>query len=225
MFAASPTAARPDRSDPSRDPAAGSTPVPTRTGRLLLFLYKLIDYGKGLAHLVQQRAGSRVPTALAGQFGTMNIALILARIVRGLRLAAELEARLLAHPLREEAAPDQVRAPSERAPRPDQPNEPHVRRVAPQLPDMPTPEEIAEAVRHRPVGAVIADICRDLGITQAHPFWDEMMLVVTEFGGNFVALVKDVVDRMCWWARDPSAFDQIAWPESQAVAACGTGPP
>jgi hypothetical protein len=225
MSAAPSTAERAHRPDPPPDPAAGSTPVPTRTGRLIGFLHKVMDYGKSLARLVQQRAGSRVPTTLAGHFGTMNIALILARIVRGLRLATALEARLVAHPLHEEAEPAPVRAPSDRAPRPDQPTRPRASRIPPQLPDMPTPEEIAEAVRHRPVGAVIADICRDLGITQSHPLWDEVMTIVTEFGGNFVALVKDVVNRMCWWARDPSAFDQVAWPDSPALAACGTGPP
>jgi len=225
MLAAPTTAALPHRPDPSQDPAAGSTPAPTRTGRLLGFLHKVMDYGKSLARLVQQRAGSRVPTTLAGHFGTMNIALILARIVRGLRLATALEARLVAHPLREEAASDVVPTRSDRAPRIAQPTGPRARRIAPQLPDMPTPEEIAEAVRQRPVGAVIADICRDLGITQSHPLWDEVMTIVTEFGGNFVALVKDVVDRLCWWARDPTALEQLTWPDSQPAAACGTGPP
>jgi hypothetical protein len=89
---------------------------------------------------------------------------------------------------------------------------------------MPTPAEIAEAVRHRPVGAVIADICSDLGLTQSHPLWNEMVSVVTEFGGNFVALVKDVLDRLFWWARDPSALEQLGWLVPQ-TAACGTGPP
>jgi hypothetical protein len=96
-----------------------------------------------------------------------------------------------------------------------------------QLPDMPTPDEIAEAARHRPIGAVIADICRDLGITQSHPLWGEVMMVVTEFGGNLVTLVEDIVDRLCWWDRDPAAFEQLGWsaPDPQAAAAYSTGPP
>ena len=219
------TAALPNDPDLSRDPAAANTPVPTRTSRVLGVLSKLVDHGKALAHLVQQRVGTPVPSTLAGQFGTMNIVLILTRIVRGLRLAAALEARLVAHPLREQAASDVVRAPSDRAPRTAQPTLPRVRRVAPQLPDMPTAEDIAEAVRHRPIGAVIADICSDLGITQSHPLWNEVMMVVTEFGGNAVALIKDALDRLCWWSTDPSAFGLVEWPDWQAAAACSTGPP
>jgi hypothetical protein len=219
------TAALPDDPAPPPDRAAGNAPEPTRTGHLIGFLHRLVDYGKSLARLVQQRTGSPVPASVAGMFGTMNAALILMRIVRGLQLAAALEARLRAHPLRESVTPMPVRAPSDCAPCPAQPSRPRVRHVAPELPDMPTPAEIAEAARHRPIGAVVADICRDLGIVQSHPLWGEAMMIVTEFGGDLVALVKDIVDRLCWWERDPSAFEQIAWPESQAVAACGTGPP
>jgi hypothetical protein len=77
------------------------------------------------------------------------------------------------------------------------------------------------------VGAVIADICRDLGIVQSHQLWGEMMMVVTEFGGNFVRLFKDTWDRMATWFTDPAALTQDGWPTPwpQAAAACGTGPP
>jgi hypothetical protein len=220
------TTALPNDPDPSQEPAVASTPVATRTGLLIGFLHRLIDYGNSLADLVLQRSDTPVPSTVAGMFGTMNVALILARILRGLRLASALEARLVAHPLREEAAPDVVRAPSDRAPRTGQPTRPRPSRATLcQLPDMPSAEEIAEAARHRPIGAVIVDICRDLGITQSHPMWGEVMLVVTEFGGNLVALVKDIVDRLCWWDRDPAAFGLVAWPESETAAACSTGPP
>jgi hypothetical protein len=172
MSAASTTAALSTAPEPSQDPAAGCAPAPTRTGHLIGFLHRLVDYGKSLARLVQQHADTRVPSSVAGMFGTLNAALILMRIVRGLRLAAALETRLRAHPLREEAASDLVHTPSDRAPRTTQPTKPRPSRaMACQLHDMPTAEEIAEAVRHRPIGAVIADICRDLGITQSHPLW------------------------------------------------------
>jgi hypothetical protein len=230
MSAAPSPAALPNEPDPPPDQAAGNAPVQTRTGHLIGFLHMLIDYGKSLARVVQQRADARVPSSIAGMFGTIDAALILMRIVRGLRLAAALETRLVAHPLREPAAAasDLVRAPSDRAPRTTQPTRPRPSRaMVCQLPDMPTPDEIAEAARHRPIGAVIADICRDLGITQSHPLWGDVMMVVTEFGGNLVELVKDIVDRLCWWDRDPAAFEQVGWsaPDSPAATACGTGPP
>ena len=97
----------------------------------------------------------------------------------------------------------------------------------PSLPDVPTAEEIAAALRHRPAAAVIADICRDLGIVPAHPLWGEVMTVIAEYGGNFVKFFTDVMDRMCTLLTAASAVDADGRPvlRSQPVAACGTGPP
>ena len=39
---------------------------------------------------------------------------------------------------------------------------------------MPTEQEIAEAVRCRRIGAVLVEICADLGITCEHPLWQEI---------------------------------------------------
>jgi hypothetical protein len=39
---------------------------------------------------------------------------------------------------------------------------------------MPTAEQIAAEVRRRPIGAVIADICRDLRILPSHPLWRDI---------------------------------------------------
>jgi hypothetical protein len=226
MNAAPTTAALPNAPDPHPDQAPGSAPAPTRTSRLLSLIHTLIAYGTAFAQALQQRA--TVPASVAQQFGTLNIALILSRIVRGLQLATALEARLVAHPLREMAPSAALRAPTYREPRIAPPVEPRARRpVLPPLPDMPTAEQIAEAVRRRPAGAVIADICRDLGIVPSHPLWRKVMMAVTEFGGNYARLFSDVVKRVCTWLDDPgaSADDRspASWP--QAAAACGTGPP
>ena len=225
MSAASSAAALPNRPDPLADPATGHASPSTRTGRLLGLLHRLIDYGKDLAHSLQQRTAE--PAAVARHFGTLNIVLILSRITRGLRLAAALEARLVAHPLRETPTPALVRAPSGRAPRTAPSTAPRTRRPQPQLPDVPTAEEIAEALRHRPMGEVIADICRDLGIVQTHPLWSEVMKVVTEFGGNYVKLLNDALDRLFAWFADPSALNEDGSPApwSQTAAACSPGPP
>ena len=228
MSAASPAAALPNRPDPPADPATASASASTRTGRLLGLLHRLIDYGKDLAHSLQQRtASTTAPSAAARHFGTLNIVLILSRIARGLRLAAALEARLVAHPLREAPTPAIVRASSSRAPRSAPPAAPRASRPASRLSDVPTAEEIAEALRHRPVGEVIADICRDLGIVQSHPLWGDVMMVVLEFGGNYLKLFNDAMDRLCSWITDPAGLyhDGSPAPSPQAAAACSTGPP
>ena len=231
MSAASITAALPDRPgsppDPPRDPAAASAPAPTRTGRLFGLVRKLIDYGKDLAHTLQQRTAATNLFTIARHFGTSDIALILARITRGLLLANALEARLVSRPVREVAATALVRAPPDRPRRTAQPAAHCAGGAASGLALVPTAHQIAAALRHRPVGAVIADICRDLGIVPAHPLWREVMLVITEHGGSITKLLKDVLDRVFARFADPSAVEQDGWPApwQQAVAACGTGPP
>ena len=81
-------------------------------------------------------------------------------------------------------------------PRPPRPPAPPKQQPDPRLARLPTSEEIAEEVRHRPIGAVLADICRDLGIVPSHPLWLELMVLVPEHGGNFPALFEDIWDRV-----------------------------
>ena len=222
MSAAFATAERPNRPDPSPDPAAGSVWEQSRTSRLLGLLRKLIDYGLELACSLQQNPAVATLVTVALHFGTRDIARILARITRGLQLAGELEAKLVRRPLPETVAQDFFRMPVDRKPR-------SARTAAPraQLPDMPTAEEIAAALRDRPAGEVIADICRDLGIVPAHPLWGEIMMVVTEFGGNFMRLFKNVMDRLTAWSTDPTLLINDGWAERyvQAAAVGATGPP
>ena len=207
---------------PGRPSATGSAPAQPCANRVLTLLRKLIDYGQDLARTVQQRAAAGTLFTLALRFGTKDVALILARISRGLQLATALEARLVSHPPRPDAVPAPLRAPSDRVRRTAQPR---VRR--PSLPDLPTAAEIAAALRHRPAAAVIADICRDLGIVPAHPLWRDVMVVLSGHGGNFVAFFKDVVHRLFTAPRDPSPVDADEWPAlgPHPAAACGTGPP
>jgi hypothetical protein len=194
---------------------------------MLSLLRKLIDYGQDLVRSVQQRAAAGTLLTIALRFGTQDAAVILARIARGLLLANALEARLIVRPVRLDArpapaGPAPVRAPPEGA-------EGTVRRAVkrPALPDVPTAEEIAAALRHRPAAAVIADICRDLGIVPAHPLWGEVMAVLSEHGGGFVKYFKNVMDRMCLWltARAAVYAEAQPAPRSQPAAACSTGPP
>ncbi len=88
---------------------------------------------------------------------------------------------------------------------------------------LPTPDQIATAVRRQPIGAVIADICRDLGITPRHPLWRELQLVIIREGGSLARLVSDMLDQVFPMpatipARSPTLPRQIP------AAAC-TGPP
>src|SRR5689334_21985755 len=95
----------------------------------------------------------------------------------------------------------------DRGPRPPRP--PRQRRRArpatpgtqladPRLAALPTPAEIADQVRRQPIGAVLADICYDLGIVPADPLWKEIHDVSLNFGGNYARLLQDTISRAFW---------------------------
>jgi hypothetical protein len=230
----------------------GDTPAQSHSGtaahapadRLLSLLRKLIEYGQDLARTVQQRAAAATLFTVAVHFGTRDMALILARITRGLRLAAALEARLVSRPARLGSAAAPVRqpahvpadtpadgAPDDHAPADHSPADPAKRPARragtrPNLPDVPTAEEIAAALRHRPAAAVIADICRDLGIVPAHPLWDEVMKVLCGHGGNVMTFFKDTMARLFRSLAAAVMTDADGWPAPpRAALVCGTGPP
>ena len=195
------------------------TDKPTPSGRLLRLVRKLIDYGKQLGAALTQRTADLA--SVTRDFGTKDIALILARIRCGLERANLLEARII-----DEAAQLDARAacPAAVAPRAPpaapRPPAPPKQQPDPRLARLPTSEEIADEVRHRPIGAVLADICRDLGIVPSHPLWLELMVLVPEHGGNFPALFEDIWDRVL---PLPGIGPPGASPPSLAPAA--TGPP
>src|SRR5271169_5427114 len=157
--------------------------------RLLGLVRKLIDHGKQLAAAVGQRSLPNDPALAGCCFGTSDIALILSRITLALQRATGLEARLLRSAARPDPKPRPPRVPSPRAARaPPAPADPRLAR-------MPTAEQIAAEIRHRPVGAVIADICRDLGIMPDHPLWRELHLAIILHGGNLARFVTDMFER------------------------------
>ncbi len=229
MTAAPATAALTPHPDPHQDRPADRAEPPTRTGRFLNLVRKLIDYGKQLAATLQQRPSATQLWDAARDFGTRDIALILARITRGLLLAGALEARLVSHPLPEQTRAAPARASSPRASRAAPPAAPRAEPPEdPRLARLPTPEQIAAEVRRRPVGVVLADICRDLGIVTCHPLWQELHFAIMDGGGSFIRLWKDISKRASAARRaEPPADAPPAWPAPwpQTVAACGTGPP
>src|SRR5215475_177276 len=78
--------------------AAASTPPPTteptRSSRLLSLVRKLLDYGRELAATIRQRTVTE-PVFARSCFGTVDLAVILARIAHGIQRANALEARVL----------------------------------------------------------------------------------------------------------------------------------
>ena len=181
------------------DPTRAAPAMPSRIGRVLRVVRRLIDIGRELAATIHQRATDRDFDLFAKPFGTDHFAFIVARITNGLRLALALEARLCQRAERGRdfgSAPIRTAAASApRADRPPAPPEPEPAAPAqdPRLARLPTDAEIAAAVRRRPIGAVIVDILRDLGITPGQldrPFWDELSHAVMAYGGSFFGWVN-----------------------------------
>jgi hypothetical protein len=176
--------------------------MPARIGRVLAVVRMLIGYGKDLAEAMHRRAGKPVFVTATLPFGTLDPMAILARIACGLSRAVALEARLAAcaargrdlSPLAEPPAGPTKPAAS-RQPKPPAPRPQRASRAAPD--GFPTAAQIAAEVRRRPVGAVVADICRDLGLLPGQcdrEFLKELSAIITEYGGKLSRWVK-VIDR------------------------------
>ena len=200
--------------DPHQDHTGAVAAAPSRSGRLLLLVRMLIDYGFELANTLRRRAAANDVGAMVRPFGTTDLAMIFARITRGLRLAGALEERLMRHPVPEEKKPAGTSAPSQGQPRAARP--PAVRRSLdpdPRLAGMPTPEQIAADIRRRPVGAVIVDICRDLGIMPGHKLWRELSLAIIDPRGSLTRLTKDIFRRLRMLRPGATVVVDPAWAE------------
>jgi hypothetical protein len=221
------TAVDTNRPDPLQDRPATGADESTRTGRLLGLVRKLIDYGRQLAATLQQHTSITSFHDIASDFCTTDIGLILARITRGLERAMALEARLVSRPLRETPAPSALGASSGRQPRTTVPSERSASMDDPRLARMPTAAEIAADVRRRPIGAVIADIFRDLGIQPNNPLWRELSLAIIVNGGSLAKLVGDICTEGGKWVLHRLATMDPAGraPHVPSVVAHGTGPP
>lgn len=191
------------------DPNRAGAGIPSRIGRLLCLVRGLIDYGKELAGAIQQRGAVPHAALVTNAFGTHDIAQILAHITRGLHRAAALEARLdrraasgrdlgtastpaSSAPARRK--PGATQPPAQRAALPDDPR----------LARLPTPKEIVAGVRHRPIGIVIANICRDLGITPGqvdNALWDELVHAIVAHGGNLADFYRSMNHRCLGHSR------------------------
>ncbi len=192
-----------------RSPADPATDLAQRDpvrGRLAGLVRKLMDFGRDLIATLQSRDPPDPPLDVAHRFGGATLALIIARITRGLMIAAALERRLL-HPRPRSAGetkPTKPRAqPASRRPRLSEDEE--------LLGELPSAREIAARIRSRKTGAVIADICRDLGIATDHPLWREIHKAILSHGGSMVKVMN------VWFRRARQAAHLPVPPEDAAA--------
>ena len=179
-------------------PAVEPTPTPgpqnqgkNRCGPLITLVRRIIDHGRDLIAALQRQNTPTPSTPLARRFGSFDLALIIARITRGLLLATALESRLLRAP---PARPRPPRPPSQSA-RPRAP-QPQAQPDSDLLANMPSAEAIAAQIRHRSAGAVIVDICRDLGIDTTHPLWPAIRDAIIGHNGSLARMVTFWIDRL-----------------------------
>ena len=205
---------------------AAPTSKPSPSGRLLVLVRQLIDYGKRVADALRQCGPEPLSRGSAWTFGCADVALILARITRGLLLAEALEARIIGTAARLDAEPAPSRPAAQRKPQSARvASERSARPAMPDLPGLPTAEQIAAEVRRRPIGAVIADICRDLCIMPSDPLWPELRDLIIHYDGSLARLVKDIFDRTLGPLPSARDFRALAAPAPPSPEPSGTGPP
>jgi hypothetical protein len=220
--------------DPATELAAPSGPLNQRDNRhapLLGLVCRIIDFGRDLLATLERQNTPVPSTLIAGRFGTFNLALIIARITRGLRLAAGLESRLR----RARPAPTAPRAIVSRPAAPTRPR-PARRPVPSQAEDdaallrgVPSAQEIAAHIRNRSAGAVIVEICRDLGIDTTHPLWPNIRDAIIAYDGSLARMLKLWMGRASAFLAGVALGGEAApaepWHAWSRPLAAGTGPP
>ncbi len=181
------TAAPAQRPDPPQDPAPAASP--TYTARLLGLVRKLIDFGHEIAAAVQQHPTGEDHVPLALRFGTKSIALMLASIARGLRLAAVLEERLGGPPARLNPAQATARALSRRRPRAPRDASPTQDNGRARL---PTSRKIAAWYREYPVETVLMHLRSALGLTPDDPLWEEVNDLLIEHHADRMRQAQEI---------------------------------
>jgi hypothetical protein len=172
----------------------------SRIGRFLGLLGRLILYGHDLADKLRQSADTPAFARLALPFGTTDLTAILRSITRGLMLAIALHERLERRAARgRDITPTPLRSPSLRAPAAPRPSVPRAKPEAtPDVVTLPTPQQIAAPLRRRPLGAVLVDICHDLGIMPGDmepELSRALRAAIIEYGGSLARYLSRTMDR------------------------------
>jgi len=183
-------------SDAVANPPTPNRPTPPRIAQVLGVVRTLIIYGQNLAETLNQHASQPhiLPcfSFIARVFVTKDIAVILARITRGLLRAAALEQRLQNRAARgRDIQPAALRPPSRRKRRAAEPATSPAA-YDPRQANPPMLEQIVAQDRRRSIGAILVDICLDLGIIpgQMDPAsWNELARDLTLYGGDLENLV------------------------------------
>jgi hypothetical protein len=185
---------------------------PQRIATFLRVVRILLGYGRHLADTVNHRAAAPGFATIAACFGTANLALILARLHRGILRAAALERVLLARAARgrdirlaasRNRAANRPPVPADAAGQQTAPPTPRHVAPAPSLslgPDhpanfhTPTLEQLEAQVRRRPLGRTIVDICLDLAVVPGlctGTFWNELFDLARCHGGSIARLMQE----------------------------------
>ncbi len=204
--------------------------LPEGIAAVLAVLQILLTYGNHLLATLERRAAQRSFATIAQCFGTARIPVILARLTRGIRRALALQRVLLARaatgndlvpeqpapyrPSRERssaAADGRQRQTPDTAGRPD-PEEPT------DLTTIPTIAQLEAEIRGQSVGRVIADICRDLGVSPFHceaRFAESLHQAVTTYGGDHLDLCGEMLNRSLELLKelDRTRDPALDWPK------------
>jgi hypothetical protein len=177
--------------DLSPQPGPTAEATPSRFGRVISLVRRIIDYGKQLAASLEHPTPATDLDKVARTFGSYDFGQILASILRGLHRARELEAKLIRLDARPAPEPRPAAIPSPPKPRAAAAPTPSAEKPAPNPIRFATPEQIAKQVRSRPIGAVLTEICRDLGIHKGHPLWAELFDAIIRYDGALARLSRD----------------------------------
>ncbi len=184
--------------NPAENAPAGFTGKPSASQVLLHVIALLIDAGRDCLATIRADLTPHEVQDTGFAFGTFNLAVILNRVMRGIKLALALQAHVEANAKRIDN-PRLLYALPTRKNRARPPRKPKLTEAednAALLARMPTDAEIAAMLRHRTIGAVLADICADLGIGMAHPLWQEVKFLIVIHGAPMVPSIKRTFNRV-----------------------------